>query len=110
MLFKPMLPLLEYAVFYDYIKNELCVNKDKPEMECNGKCYLKKELAKASDSERDQDKHHIPTFENQIVFCEINIFRIPFSFSNETVLEPVFTYNKIYSYSFSKLIFRPPLS
>ena len=39
MLLKPTIPFVEYAAFYDYIKNELCVNKDTPEMGCNGKCY-----------------------------------------------------------------------
>src|SRR5690554_7517932 len=50
MLFKPVIPVLEYVVFYDYIKNELCENKEIAEMECNGKCHLVKELAKASDA------------------------------------------------------------
>src|SRR5690606_41102997 len=36
MLVKPIIPVVEYVVFYDYIKNELCVNKDKPELKCNG--------------------------------------------------------------------------
>ncbi len=45
MLFKPVIPILKYIVFYDYIKNELCENKDKPKLECNGKCHLAKVTA-----------------------------------------------------------------
>ena len=29
----------------DYIIAKYCVNKDKPEMHCNGKCHLMKQLA-----------------------------------------------------------------
>src|SRR5690554_6571989 len=43
---KPFWPVVDYMVNYDYIVNVLCENKDEPEMECNGKCYLGKELAK----------------------------------------------------------------
>lgn len=43
-LVKPTLPLLDFVANYQYIKNKLCENKDKPEMHCNGKCYLMKEL------------------------------------------------------------------
>ena len=46
MLVKPAIPFLEYIVNYDYIVKELCENKDKPELKCNGKCHLAKQLAK----------------------------------------------------------------
>lgn len=49
MLFKPFWPVVEYVVNYDYIVNVLCENKDKPEMHCDGKCYLAKLLAEESE-------------------------------------------------------------
>ncbi len=42
----PAIPVVDYIVNYKYISEELCVNKDKPEMHCNGKCHLKKEIKK----------------------------------------------------------------
>jgi len=33
---------------YDYIVNVLCENKDRPELQCDGKCYLSKLLAEES--------------------------------------------------------------
>ena len=51
-LFKPVFPVIDYAFNYDYISKVLCVNKNKPEMKCNGKCHLMKELAKASEGEK----------------------------------------------------------
>lgn len=43
-LFTPIVPLVEYALNYKYISEVLCVNKDKPQMSCSGKCYLKKQV------------------------------------------------------------------
>lgn len=33
-----------------YIAATLCENKDKPQLHCNGKCYLKKKIAETPDS------------------------------------------------------------
>ena len=46
MLLKPLWPVADYIVNYDYIVNVLCENKDKPQLNCDGKCYLAKQLAK----------------------------------------------------------------
>ena len=40
------LPMIEYAVDYRRIVAEKCENKAKPELECNGKCYLSKQIVK----------------------------------------------------------------
>lgn len=40
---------ISYSLNKAYITNNFCVNQDKPEMHCNGKCYLKKQLNKAQD-------------------------------------------------------------
>lgn len=45
---KPLYPIAEYIVNYDYIVNNLCENRDKPALNCDGKCYLSKLLAKES--------------------------------------------------------------
>jgi hypothetical protein len=39
-----------------YIAAELCVNKNRPEMHCNGKCYLMKKLKQAEDKEQKQER------------------------------------------------------
>ena len=65
--FKPMIPLASYVIQYDYIVNELCVNKDDPSKHCNGKCHLMKEVGKMSDKESKDYK--FPVFET-IQFIE----------------------------------------
>ena len=48
MLVKPLWPIAEYVMNYDYIVDVLCENKERPKLNCDGKCYLAKQLAKES--------------------------------------------------------------
>ena len=108
MFFKPVLPVVEYVVFYDYIKNELCVNKDKPEMGCNGKCHLTKELAKASDTDTEKGRTHFASAEIQLIYYQaIETFHCVIQ-----ILPSIKTTVNVedhYSFSFSNLLFRPPV-
>ena len=47
-MFRPAIYFIEYFANYDYIKEELCKNKNKPYLECNGTCYVESQL-KAAD-------------------------------------------------------------
>lgn len=49
---QPMLPFIQYQLNYGYISEKLCENKAKPKLQCNGKCYLKKQLKKTSEQEQ----------------------------------------------------------
>jgi hypothetical protein len=51
----PLTPWFQYWVRYDYIVKNLCVNKDKPESCCKGKCHLKKEIQKQEKEENKQE-------------------------------------------------------
>ena len=110
MLFKPVIPVVEYVVFYDYIKNELCENKDKPKLKCNGKCHLAKEMAKASDTpEKGNDKKHF-SVETSIVFYQE--IEENFGFKQLFYLHKSKTptnYNLSYSHLETNSVFRPPI-
>ncbi len=46
--------VLYYELNIDYIVETYCINKDKPKLQCNGKCYLSKQLAlESQDSSND---------------------------------------------------------
>ncbi|XMO85439.1 hypothetical protein AAFN75_11635 [Algibacter sp. AS12] len=109
LLVKPIIPVLEYAAFYDYIKNELCINQDKPELACNGKCHLKKELAKASNSETGNENSHSITVEQSIVFFQNTINYYDFVILKEQNPKINASYNAIYKYHYMNFIFHPPL-
>ncbi len=51
-LLKPVLPVLSYALNYQYIVENLCINREKPKLACQGKCHLAKEIAKEVESEQ----------------------------------------------------------
>ena len=55
-LLRPLLPVLDYVVNYDYIVDELCVNRDRPELNCNGRCYLMRALAEEASKKRDAEE------------------------------------------------------
>ena len=42
----------------NYIATELCINKSRPELHCNGKCYLLKKLKQAQEKEQKQEKEN----------------------------------------------------
>lgn len=108
MFFKPVLPVLEYVVLYDYIKNELCVNKDKPELACNGKCHLVKELKHASDSNTDKNRIQFASAEIQLMYYQaIEVFNG--IFSNPFHLNITERIEDQYTFSFSTFLFRPPV-
>lgn len=50
---RPIFPIIEYHANYDYISTVLCENRDRPYLECNGKCYLEKQLKKSNHSHDD---------------------------------------------------------
>ncbi|MBP8793398.1 MAG: hypothetical protein KBE41_04485 [Lutibacter sp.] len=50
---KPLVPIIEYYANYEYIATVLCENKDKPYLECNGKCYLQKQLKEVNHNNHD---------------------------------------------------------
>lgn len=108
---KPILPVIDYVVNYEYISNVLCENKAKPELKCNGKCHLMKELAKASESEKpiNSDKKDNSKQEIEILYCnelnEISFRQI--YFQNKTSISD--NYSNLYFRLNGCSVFHPPI-
>ena len=111
MLIKPVLPVVEYMVNYDYISKVLCENKTKPKLKCNGKCHLMKELAKASEDEKpiNSDKKDNSKHEVEILFFQeitnVDFFQVMSINKRQSSIN----YTNIYDYLDSKFIFHPPI-
>ncbi len=61
--------IVQYAAFklnQDSISALFCINKDKPELKCDGKCYLKKSI-QATEKENKQSKPVPPPDEKSMV-------------------------------------------
>ncbi len=46
---RPLSPLLEYVLNYDLIVKNFCIDRDKTESHCNGKCYVTKRLKEVNN-------------------------------------------------------------
>jgi hypothetical protein len=110
MLLKPVLPVLDYVVNYEYITKVLCINKAKPKLQCNGKCHLMKELAKASENEApiSSDKKTTSQQIEILFFEEIKSFKIVSIYFEENQ-KVISNYSNSYLYLNSVSVFRPPI-
>jgi hypothetical protein len=48
-----------YRVNQDYIAKNLCENRDKPMLDCNGQCYLAKQLKAAEEKEQKSNSERL---------------------------------------------------
>lgn len=102
------MPVIDYVLNYNEIANELCENREEPELLCNGFCYLKNEVSK---SEKNQTENHfvknsiklldalVPQKQNlspKIYFIEVNKSQID-------------SYQDINSNYIIRLVFHPPI-
>lgn len=100
-----------YADFYlnqEYIAAELCENKDKPILKCNGKCQLMKSLEK--DSERQQEHQgHQSKIEIFLYFEKAFQFdQEDGTFEFEEVKNNYFSYQDARSSEFHTSLLKPP--
>lgn len=103
----PSFKILSFYKNQAEITAKFCENKDKPVMECNGKCYLKKQLKAVA--EKPENKA-IP---------EVSVF-IPLAFNNASniiVLTPAYSNKRVSFFtveqaevSYQAEIFTPPKS
>jgi len=109
MVFRPLIPLMEYAVNYDYISTVLCINKSKPELHCNGKCYVSKELSKTNDSDSSPLNKTKSSGQKVLDICTLP--EITGIQKTEKLLHQNFNflYETAYSFLFLKPIFKPPV-
>lgn len=63
-----------FEINKSYIATALCVNRDKPQLQCNGKCYLMKKLKQAQDKEQKQEHQF------QKIQLQEAIVTLPFTF------------------------------
>lgn len=106
---KPIFPVIDFAINYNYISKVLCVNKAKPMMHCNGKCHLMKELAIASENEKSNSSNKKSNFQEQelLFFQEINPLQVVALYFPIKSLH-YNNYFNLYTHLNCVLIFHPP--
>lgn len=49
--FRLIFPYVDYSLHKEYIQKVLCINKSRPQLNCNGKCVLAQRIQKELDAE-----------------------------------------------------------
>ena len=109
-LLKPLFPLVDYAINKDFIAKNLCENRDKPMMNCNGKCHLAKELKKANTENQSEGNTAKGSQNQEENLVHTNNF-ISFNIENSTlkITNNYFSANNnTLPSSYLKDIFHPP--
>ncbi len=103
---RPLTPFVEYAINYDYFSKVLCINKEKPELGCNGQCQLIKKLEQ--QKKEDFQSLRILLEEYPIGFVELLDFYV-------TPKLPIATKTSHggrlsnYAFLYTNSIFHPPI-
>lgn len=105
---QPIMPLIEYNVNKEYIASVLCENRNKPELACNGKCYLNKKI-KESKNHKSHD-HSIPQIDlSKYPVAPISYF--VYSIKDPKLIVKKIFFSKVKSPSkYNSSIFKPPQS
>mgnify|MGYP006206130183 CR=1 FL=1 len=108
--FQQALIIVHFKLNQQNIEQEFCVNKAKPELQCHGKCHLKKELAKsAADEQSPADKKQNSKQEMEVLFYqETPIFyqKMPVVFTDKNVNA---SYQNFYALTAIQSTFHPPI-
>ncbi len=98
-----------YTVNKTYVAEELCQNKARPELKCNGKCYLAKQLRKAEEPvpgsnapERNLKLKSLDWIAERVVTA------VDFSSSFETASRPSWPEQPSSLRSYAQDVFQPP--
>ncbi|MTG98085.1 MULTISPECIES: hypothetical protein [Myroides] len=108
-LFRPVVPLLDYAIDYEYISTVLCINKEKPELECNGKCYLMQEMAKVAEDQNNDMAKKLSNLSFSFIYYLSDVVEIEFHNFASTLKDKIESYTVFSLKTFVDFFFRPPL-
>lgn len=102
--------VVTYVSFYlnqDFISQNLCVNRYKPELMCYGKCVLNDSLAE--NHEKEDDKMPIPQQEKRSVFILPSIEINPKAHSFLNFKKDLIAYRStFYAFEYLEEVFHPP--
>ena len=105
--FQPLVPIIIYHLNYNYIVKNECINRDKPLIHCNGKCYLHKQL---DDVFEGTQKRPLHLSLSDFKFSEFTEVEAGYSLASPVIIlkKPAAFYLEHYKFSLFNNIFRPP--
>lgn len=103
--FAPLVILVDFKIHQDFIAEVLCINRDEPELQCNGQCHLKDKLSEQQEQEQQapyRAEEKIPVF-----FLE-NLPAFVLHHSHEHILAYLPYRHHLHAYLSSEDFFHPP--
>lgn len=104
-----------YVLNKNYIAQNLCENKEKPQLKCDGKCHLKTILQVVQEEPAAPEQPSLPNLDQiktpVLFFQEVKELAVTASFCYTTTKEEKsrFGYSFSYHYQSTSAIFHPPL-
>ena len=99
--------ILDYGLnIQSYIQN--CINKAKPQMQCNGKCGMYKKLEKEEKGETSANTNKAEKAAEQFIKFESVVLEQPTQILSKSL--QYFAYNNCYSHLITIHLLRPPIS
>lgn len=92
------------------IAEKLCINKDKPWMHCNGRCYLMNKVRQAEESEKKQANKDFRTAMQMVWYIPPSPLQDKAAIQKEGSLRFKSLYYYTYYNQYNASIFRPPKS
>ncbi|MXV15282.1 hypothetical protein [Hufsiella ginkgonis] len=78
----------EFKLNETYIAKVLCINKEKPQLHCNGKCYLAKKLKQAEEKDKNEERNGQKFRFQEAFLTASDKLSVPFYFVSVTVSQP----------------------
>jgi len=96
-----------YIIFTDSFIENYCVNKDKPELKCDGKCFLSELLEKKSTENESQDKMMLISSSELVFYIHASLKEIPeVDLSSDSHLD--LFYSQLYTFNYLESQLKPP--
>lgn len=73
--------MMSFELNRDFIAKNLCQNRNRPQLNCNGKCYLAKKLKAQHDREDRETTERIQNMPVMTLFCT-DLFSFHFADAN----------------------------
>ncbi|MFZ1457145.1 MAG: hypothetical protein WAT46_13960 [Saprospiraceae bacterium] len=106
--FKGMTTYMSWRINQVYIAKYLCVNREKKELKCNGKCHLMKNLKEQEQQDNTPIPHKIKEIKLDLFIC--SSVALLYSDKNRVFISKseISYQNHIKATSYCKIIFTPP--
>jgi len=108
MLLKPAIPYVEYLLRKDFIIENFCINRNKEEIKCNGKCHLKEQVKKEASQQQDENAPvPLPNERNEATDYLIGQKLANNPYQYQALIKTFYKLN--YTFQYVTSIFHPPM-